>query len=617
MKKTPLSLCCAALLSSNTALAESDSDNSLEQISVVSARLAQNINELSASVVVLDEQDITARYQLSLADTLRTVSGINVSNSGGAGKTTALRIRGEESFRTRLYIDGVELTDPTAPQITPVLDDLLLNNISRIEILKGPQGLVYGADAGGVVSVTTRHTTENIAGNVTAEVAGFGTRQYAASLNLANETSGIYLAASDFSTDGINAKTADTSGEEDPYDNTTVHLRANHQFTEALGLQLVLRNSEGETQYDGCYDNVTFALINHCVTETEQTSARLSVNYHTESGQHELGYAITEVEKDFFNNGEYGFGNDGEITRLDYHGWYDFGQDTLSFGVDIKEEQDNIAGNSRDNKGYFVEWLSQRVDNLNINVGLRYDDNDTFGSFTSWRAGLNYLLPLQAEQTLRFKATVGTGFRAPGLFEQAYNDGPFAWGEAAGLQLSEETSKGFDLGFIHQLSKTTWWSLTWFEQEIEDEIMYDSVSFQGYLQASGTSQSQGVELEAETALFENGTLWFNYTHMDTEDNAGNQRVRRPEQVANLGYQHSFNQGNTRWSLFAHMEKDAVDIGNVPLSNYVVWNANLDWDLNDNWHLMAYINNLFDREYVEISGFNTYSRHAGVKLRLSF
>lgn len=617
MNHTYLSVCCAALLSNPAVLAQTSDNSSLEKITVVSSGIPQNINDLSASVVVLDDEDLVARYQLSVAETLRTVSGVNVSNSGGLGKTTALRIRGEESFRTRFYVDGVELTDPTAPQISPILDDLLLQNLSRIELLKGPQGLVYGADAGGVVSIFTQNANSDSPGNIAAEIAGYGTKQFSGSLNLGNEKSGLLLNASNLSTDGFNAQITDLSGEEDGYENSTVHVRGYHQFSEALEIQLVLRSTQGETQYDGCFDNITFAPINDCVTESEQISARLSLDYATDDSAHKLGYAITEVEKEFINNGEFGFDNDGEITRLDYHGWYDFGLDTLSYGVDIKDEKDNNSGESRDNRGYFVEWLSQRFDNLHINLGIRYDDNDTFGDFTSWRGGINYLVPLSEQQSVRLKATWGTGFRAPGLFEQAYNDGPFAFGEAAGLQLTEETSEGFDLGFIHEVSATTWWSLTWFEQQIEDEIIFDAVAFQGYLQTQGESQSQGVEMEVQSRLTSQDKLWFNYTHMDTEDRAGNQRLRRPEQLANLGYQREFNAGNTRWSVYAHMEKGAVDIGNVPLSDYVTFNANLEWDLTPKLALQAYISNLFDREYTEIIGFNTAGRQAGVKLALSF
>ncbi|BDX08344.1 TonB-dependent receptor plug domain-containing protein [Planctobacterium marinum] len=617
MKKTYLTLCCAALLSSQATFAEENTDNSLEKITVVSAGIEQNINELSASVAVLNEEDLIGRYQLSVADTLRTVAGIHVSNSGGLGKNTVLRVRGEESFRTRLYVDGVELTDPTAPQLTPVLDDLLLNNVSRIELLKGPQGLIYGADAGGVVRVTTQETGEGLSGNIAAEFAGFGTQQYSASLNLGNKTSGIMLNVSDLSSDGINAQSTDVSGETDGYDNTTLHLKGQHQFNEQLGLQLVIRSTEGETQYDGCFDNTTFAPINNCVTESEQTSARLALQYRTEAMQHSLGYAITDVEKDFINNGEFGFGNEGEIRRLDYQGWYQLGADTISFGVDFKAEEDVLNSTDRDNKGYFVEWLSERFDNINLNLGVRYDDNDTFGSFTSWRGGINYLLPLQNQQSLRFKATWGTGFRAPGLFEQAYNDGPFAYGDAAGLQLKEETSQGYDLGLIHKVSANTWWSLTWFEQQIEDEILFDAVAFQGYLQTSGKSDSQGIEFETESTLSNGDKIWFNYTYMDSEDQAGNQRLRRPEQLANLGYQQEFNDGQTRWSLYAHLEKGAVDIGNMPLSNFVTVNGNIVWDLTATLTAQAYINNLFDREYTEVQGFNTQGRHLGVKLALSF
>lgn len=617
MNKTYLTLCCAALLSSPTTLADDSPNENLEKITVVSAGIEQNVNELSASVAVLNQEDLVSRYQISVADTMRTISGIQVSNSGGLGKNTVLRIRGEESFRTRLYVDGVELTDPTAPQLTPVLDDLLLHNVTRIELLKGPQGLVYGADAGGVVSVITQDTHDGVSGNVAAEFAGFGTRQYSAALNLGNETSGLFLNVSDLSTDGINAQATDVSGETDAYDNTTVHIKGHHRFNDNIDLQLVIRNTEGDTQYDGCFDNTTFAAINNCLTEAEQTSGRLSLTYKTETGQHRLGYAITEVDKDFINNGELGFSNDGEITRLDYHGWYQFGDDTLSFGLDSKKEQDINNNTTRDNKGYFIEWLSQRFDNINLNLGIRYDDNETFGSFTSWRGGINYLLPLQNQQTLRFKATWGTGFRAPGLFEQAYNDGPFAYGEAAGLQLKEETSQGFDLGVIHNVSQQTWWSLTWFDQQIEDEILFDAVAFQGYLQTNGQSDSRGIEFETESSLSNGDKIWFNYTYIDSEDQTGNQRLRRPKQLANLGYQREFNGGKTRWSVYAHMEKGAVDIGNTPLSNFVTVNGNIDWAITSRFSAQAYMNNLFDREYVEVIGFNTQGRHAGIKLALSF
>src|SRR5690606_40926730 len=83
--------------------------------------------------------------------------GIGVSNSGGTGKFTALRIRGEEGYRTVLLIDGVKAVDPSGTQAVPTFESLLVtSDVERVEVLRGPQGFIYGADAGGVVSVLTR-----------------------------------------------------------------------------------------------------------------------------------------------------------------------------------------------------------------------------------------------------------------------------------------------------------------------------------------------------------------------------------------------------------------------------------------------------------------------------
>jgi vitamin B12 transporter len=624
MNRTQISLICAGCLTATAGLAQqqsstnsAQSEQDIETITVVSGLFKQPIDELSANVAVLDQDDLEARYQISLSDTIRSIASVSVSNSGGPGKVTTVRVRGEESFRTRLYIDGLELTDPTAPQVTPIFDDLLQQDIARVELLKGPQGLLYGADAGGVLSVFTQTAKEGVSGNVAAEFASDSLQRLSASLNMGNTASHLLLSVSDFETDGFNAQSTDTSGEVDPYENTTVHVKAGHQINEQFAVNLVLRNTEGETQYDGCFDNATFAQINNCMTESEQTSGRLSLEYVAQNSEHQLGYSKTEVTRDFINNGLFGFGNDGEVSRLDYAGRMDLGANQVTFGFDIREEEDNNASTSRDNKGYFVEWLNYDVEALNFNLGVRFDDNETFGNFTSWRTGINYHMPLEGGSSLRLKSTYGTGFRAPSLFEQSYNDGPFAFGDAAGLQLLEETSEGFDIGFVHEFGRNAWWSLTWFTQTIENEILFDNAGFQGYLQSSGESQSDGVEIEAESQFSNNQKLWFNYTLMDTEDEAGNQRLRRPEHMINAGYQQAFHSEKIHWSIYAHMERGAVDIGNVELDDYVVWHTNLNWQVQENFQVSTYINNLFDKNYVEVVGFNSAERQLGIKLALTY
>ena len=141
---------------------------------------------------------------------LRTQPGIGVSNQGGTGGVTSLRIRGEENYRTRFFLDGMDISDSSSPQTTARVEQLLSSGIARVEILRGPQGLIYGADAGGVVNITTAAPTEGVSGDVSAEGGRFGTRQFAGAVNGGNGTLDFSLSAADFETDGFNAMTATT-----------------------------------------------------------------------------------------------------------------------------------------------------------------------------------------------------------------------------------------------------------------------------------------------------------------------------------------------------------------------------------------------------------------------
>ena len=142
-----------------------------EEIVVTSSMIAQPRRQIGTAVSVIDFEEIELRGYTDLADVLRTQTGIGVSNSGGPGKSTSVRIRGEESFRTLLIIDGVKALDPSAPQVAPSFDSLLTtSDLQRVEVLRGPQGFMYGADAGGVVNVITKRGAGEFGGRVRRRV---------------------------------------------------------------------------------------------------------------------------------------------------------------------------------------------------------------------------------------------------------------------------------------------------------------------------------------------------------------------------------------------------------------------------------------------------------------
>ena len=160
----------------------------LQEIVVTSSLVPIPLRQIGTSVSVITEDEINAHGNISLVDILRQQPAIGSSNNGGAGKTTALRIRGEEGFRTLTVFDGIRLLDPSGTQMGSAIEHILSDGIARMEILRGPQGLAYGADAGGVVNISTRPLEDSMSANMDAQMGEFGTEPVSYTHLRAHET---------------------------------------------------------------------------------------------------------------------------------------------------------------------------------------------------------------------------------------------------------------------------------------------------------------------------------------------------------------------------------------------------------------------------------------------
>ena len=167
---------CAAL--PQLARAQNTGAQGPEEIIVTSSIIPQSRRQLGTAVSAIDFEDVELRGYTDLADVLRTQAGIGVSNSGGPGKASAVRVRGEEGYRTLLIIDGVKALDPSSTQVSPNFDSLLTtSDLQRVEVLRGPQGFIYGADAGGVINIITKRGEGPLGGQVGLEFGDFSTRK--------------------------------------------------------------------------------------------------------------------------------------------------------------------------------------------------------------------------------------------------------------------------------------------------------------------------------------------------------------------------------------------------------------------------------------------------------
>ena len=423
-----------------------------------------------------------------------------------------------------------------------------------------------------------------------------------------------------FKTDGFNAQTADTVLlDDDGDDNTTIHAKFGWNASDNLRLQFVGRDIDAETAYDGCFSPTTFLTAHDCAATTEQTTYKVSAEHASNAFSNTFGYSSVDIARDNFTQGQSAFATEGELSRFEYTGSYRSSAATaFVYGLDLQEEGivDADGPRSRDQKGYYLEYQGSAEDILFVSLGARYDDNDDFGSHTSARLSLAYVQDLGQGAELKYRASVGTGFRAPSMYEIAYNAGPFAQPPAAGFALAEEESQGYDVG-VEYSAEGRRFELTYFDQEIEDEIFFDLTGFSGYLQSPGTSLSKGVEVAADIPLGERWSLLANWTRNDAENSTNEQRLRRPKNIGNFGLW--FRAAQERFSFMANyrLSKDSIDIGGVALDDYEVLDLAGNYAFGGGFELFGRIENAADEEYQEILGHNTARRSAYFGARMQF
>jgi len=586
-----------------------------EEIVVTGSLVPTPKREIATAITVLDGPEIELRGYDSLADVLRTQPGIAATNTGGAGQPTALRVRGEEGYRTQLIIDGVKAGDPSGVQVWPSFDSLLATgDMERIEILRGPQGFIYGADAGGVVNVITSRGAGPLGGKLSVDGGTFGTRRVNASVAGGSDRGDYYLSISDFNTDGFNAQAADTVlHDRDGADNTTAHAKLGWNVADDWRLQLVARNIRASAQYDGC----SFPTAYDCLAKTDQTTYKVSADYDGKAVTHSLGYSAIDVARDSFAAGSSEFAAHGQLSRFEYTGSYRPTDDhTLVYGVDLQDERVTTDGrDQRNQSGYYLEYQGRLGKSVFVTAGARRDDNDSFGSHTSGRVSLAVVRDLAGGHVLKYRASYGTGFRAPSLFEAAYDRGPFSYPPAAGTVLGPEGSDGYDLGVDYDTRSGLHLEATLFDQRITDEIFFDLDTFSGYLQSVGRSRSRGLELAARKRLGPRFELLANLTANDTEDTANQQRLRRPKRFGNLGVQYAAGD-KLRVLINARFARDAIDVGGIELPDYTVLDASLAYPVSKTLEVFGRIENATDAKYVEAIGFNASGRmgYAGVRVR---
>jgi len=615
-------LAAALTLSSGASLAQD------EIIYVTAARVPVEAGDATSAVTLLDEAALDARGPVFLADILRASPGLAVSRSGSMGSLTQIRARGSEANHVLVLIDGVEAANPFTGEAD--FADFLFDDIGRVEVARGEQSALWGADAiGGVIALTTRRPGEGPDWGLRAEAGSFSSRRLTARYGYGAEAGDLTLSAGHFTTDSIDV--SGTGGDLDGYQNDTVGLTGRHRFGAGWTVDGSLRwtgyegASDADTDYDGLLDDTDNRR------EGSQVFARLGLTGETAiSGitlDHRASLRLTDHAARTFSGGSRTGRTLGQRRGVAYQltgRWSVGAVDHRLTGL-LEQERDetkNDAGPGNGaNQTREVETRAVAVDYglsrgpLALTASARHENNDRFDDAFTWRIGAAWAVDAVDG---RVRVSAGEAVKNPGVFELF---GYFPDYFVGNPDLVPERSSGWEIGFEQSLADgAARWAVTWFDSELTDEIYTDFGVFPATARnANGVSTRRGVEVEGAADLSPAWSVFGSATWLESRAD-GAAEIRRPEHVASVTLDWHAPGSDFSGSLSADYtgEQRDTEFGGfttVTLDAYTLVSGRLAWSVTPG--IEAYIrgDNLLDEEYQDVYGYHTQGR--GIYLGLRF
>jgi vitamin B12 transporter len=629
-------LVCVATCFCGSAYAQAASSAAaLREVVISGSRTEATLAATGSAVSILKGAELEQRQIRIVSDALRAVPGVAVSRQGPVGTVTQVRIRGAEANHTVVLIDGVKINDPFTSEVD--FAHLLSAQVDRIEILRGPQSVLYGSEAiGGVISIFTKRGAPGLQGEAAVEAGSFSSIDGAAAVRGATATLNYALSAAGLKTDGTNV--SQFGSEDDGYRNGTLYARAGWTPTSLAALEASLRYRVSRGMFDpqdfGFPPGPRFALIvdGDRRSKGDQFDARLRGRLTTGALENQLGFTHTQTEEDTFADGVFTNGFEGERDRIDYQGTWRFGANVpqaLTLAAEHERQQFQSKGptaasaqsQTRHNEktGIAAEYRARLPSLTALTLSLRRDHHQLLADATTYRVTVSQPLG----QRVKLRASYGTGIANPTFFELfGFIPGSFD----PNPHLEPEESRGFDVGADLTIGEQGRLSLTYFDADLENEISgtFDVNTFRASVaNLSGKSKRRGVEVEAQYAPRDNLTVWFSYTYTDAKQPDGQIEVRRPRHVGSAAI--SYAPRNAFGSLTVAVDyngrQEDLDFrqftaARVSLRDYMLVRLAGQYNLTPNLSLTARVENLLDQNYEEIFSYRPSGRafYAGVQAR---
>jgi len=585
----------------------------IEEVVVTASKVEEPLEETTSGVIVITDKSIKAKNKEFVSDVFKDVPEINLIQKGGAGKEATIILRGGSSEHTMVMIDGVKVKSTTTGSFD--FSGISVDDIERIEIVKGPQSTIYGSEAmAGVINIITKKGKGKHRLQTSLEAGSYGTYKPSVTLSGGDNRFDYRINGSYFYTDGISA--ARKGSERDGYKNASLSGKFGLRPVDRFELEIIGRYYYDRSELDAFgRDDLNYVQYGHHYLLSGKGTL-----YLTDTWEQIL--KVSRVEDSLkYRDPDTSYHNDDIITGMNtvewQHNLYFSEVYTLTIGAEYREEEGENEGTFDrvvDNKAVYLNHKLKLLNsNLIINAGLRHDDHETFGSETTYRVGTVYNI---TPASLKIRASYGTGFRAPTLNELYYKD---SWGSSGNPDLEPEKSYSWEIGIERELVKdNASVSIAYFDQRYRNLIEWIESppgSWQYTPQNVSKAEVKGIEVGASVRVLENLKMNSAYTYLDTEDkDTGDRLTRRPIDKFNLSAEYSHGPMTT---LLVYTYVGKARDRNKHLGSYSLLNLSGSYKLTEQCELFARIDNLLDEDYETAGGYNSpgFSVFGGIKFEM--
>lgn len=605
MKLSRLALAVALLPASSLYAADNNEDALKLSNAVITAnRTAEDRKDSTAAVTVFTRADIDRLQPTNVADLLNRVPGVQIVQNGGRGSATGVFIRGTSTARSVVLVDGMRVGSVTLGGANGALDHLNIDQIERVEVLRGSRSAMYGSDAiGGVIQVFTRRATaDGLQGRVRVAAGNKGVWERSVGISGGNQDTRFNLSASLDEMTGFDRanKSFASDADHDAYRNKSVSFSLSHTFNEQLKAGINVLDQRGKTEIDnpsgsgwpiakGTEEYIEFAGSSASafleLQATEQWASRL-----------ELGHS--EDKLSVYNK----LSSSSHLRDInsyrDSAAWLNTfqvnEQHTVRAGADYLKDKvrtdskTTYEKDSRWNQAAFIQH-SYKSDLFGTELGLRHDKNQQFGSENTWNAALS----LPVGQANEFVLSFSEGFRA-GSLSDIY--GPAAWGSNPDLRA--EKSKSYELQWRSQLADTVTLEASLYRTDIRDMIVYESdpVTWVGGMENVNKARINGFEASLQHELFgAQGALSLSFVDSRDRD-TGHQLARIAKRTLSYDLDKQlgiFGVGGT-WRVASKSFNDRDN--NQKIAGFGALDLRGSWQATQDLGLDLRLANIFDKGY---------------------